>query len=29
MKPESVAELLERLGLRIGERHEVAPRILA
>jgi mannose-6-phosphate isomerase-like protein (cupin superfamily) len=29
MKPESVPELLERFELRIGERHEVAPRILA
>ncbi|HET7120548.1 MAG TPA: cupin domain-containing protein [Solirubrobacterales bacterium] len=29
MKPESVPELLERFKLRIGERHEVAPRILA
>lgn len=29
MKPETVPELLERFGLRIGEREEVAPRILA
>lgn len=29
MKPETVPELLERFGLRIGERDEVAPRILA
>ena len=29
MKPETVPELLERFGLRIGEPSEVAPRILA
>jgi mannose-6-phosphate isomerase-like protein (cupin superfamily) len=29
MKPETVPELLERFGLRIGERDEVAPRVLA
>jgi mannose-6-phosphate isomerase-like protein (cupin superfamily) len=29
MKPETVPELLERFGLRIGERTEVAPRVLA
>ncbi len=28
MKPETVPELLERFGLRIGERDEVAPRVL-
>ena len=28
MKPESVPELLERFGLRIGERSEVTSRIL-
>jgi len=29
LKPETVPELLERFDLRIGERAEVAPRILA
>jgi mannose-6-phosphate isomerase-like protein (cupin superfamily) len=29
MKPETVPELLERFGLRVGEREEVTPRILA
>ncbi|MGN6663115.1 MAG: cupin domain-containing protein [Solirubrobacterales bacterium] len=29
MKPETVPGLLERFGLRIGERDEVAPRVLA
>ena len=28
MKPETVPELLERFGLRIGERDEVTPRVL-
>jgi mannose-6-phosphate isomerase-like protein (cupin superfamily) len=29
MKPETVPELIERFGLRVGEREEVAPRVLA
>lgn len=29
MKPETVPELLERFGLRVGEREEVKPRVLA
>ncbi len=29
MKPETVPELLERFGLRIGERAEAMPRVLA
>lgn len=29
MRPESVPGLLERFGLRFGEREEVAPRVLA
>jgi hypothetical protein len=29
MQPDSVPGLLERFGLRIGERAEVAPRVLA
>ncbi|HEX5526896.1 MAG TPA: cupin domain-containing protein [Solirubrobacterales bacterium] len=29
MKPETVPELLERFGLRVGERDEVKPRVLA
>ncbi len=29
MKPETVPELLERFGLRVGERNEVKPRVLA
>jgi mannose-6-phosphate isomerase-like protein (cupin superfamily) len=29
MKPETVPELLERFGLRVGERDEVGPRVLA
>jgi mannose-6-phosphate isomerase-like protein (cupin superfamily) len=29
MKPETVPELLQRFDLRIGERHEVTPRVLA
>jgi mannose-6-phosphate isomerase-like protein (cupin superfamily) len=28
LKPETVPELLQRFDLRIGERHEVAPRVL-